>query len=125
MLVWPSSQRTRKRAGCSWSTSSITPLRAAWATRSDSTTIRSPTRAVISCSPPRRNSKPESNFCDHAEGARFEMATEDLTRLLDEAGVPYELLSHARTESAVAEAEALGLAPADVAKTLVVTTPER
>jgi Ala-tRNA(Pro) deacylase len=52
------------------------------------------------------------------------MATEDLTRVLDEAGVRYELLSHARTESAVAEAEALGLAPADVAKTLVVATPE-
>jgi prolyl-tRNA editing enzyme YbaK/EbsC (Cys-tRNA(Pro) deacylase) len=52
------------------------------------------------------------------------MATEDLTRVLKEAGVRYELLSHARTESAVAEAEALGLAPADVAKTLVVTTPE-
>jgi Ala-tRNA(Pro) deacylase len=52
------------------------------------------------------------------------MATEDLTRVLDEAGVRYELLSHARTESAGAEAEVLGLAPADVAKTLVVTTPE-
>jgi Ala-tRNA(Pro) deacylase len=52
------------------------------------------------------------------------MATEDLTRVLDEAGVRYELLSHARTESAVAEAEALGLTPAEVAKTLVVTTPE-
>jgi Ala-tRNA(Pro) deacylase len=52
------------------------------------------------------------------------MATEDLTRVLDEAGVRYELLSHARTESAVAEAGALGLVPADVAKTLVVTTPE-
>jgi Ala-tRNA(Pro) deacylase len=52
------------------------------------------------------------------------MATEDLTRVLDEAGVRYELLSHARTESAAAEAEALGLQPADVAKTLVVTTSE-
>lgn len=52
------------------------------------------------------------------------MTTEDLTRVLDEAGVRYELLSHARTESAVAEAEALGLAPADVAKTLVVATRE-
>ena len=52
------------------------------------------------------------------------MATEDLTRVLDEAGVRYELLSHAHTESAIAEAEALGLAPADVAKTLVVTTRE-
>ncbi len=52
------------------------------------------------------------------------MATEDLTRVLDEAGVAYELLPHAHTESAVAEAEALGLATDDVAKTLVVTTPE-
>jgi Ala-tRNA(Pro) deacylase len=57
-------------------------------------------------------------------GAKFEMATEDLTRVLDEAGVRYEFLAHSRTESAVAEAEALGVAPADVAKTLVVTTPE-
>jgi Ala-tRNA(Pro) deacylase len=52
------------------------------------------------------------------------MATEDLTRVLDEEGVRYELLAHSRTESAAAEAEALGLAPADVAKTLVVTTSE-
>ena len=52
------------------------------------------------------------------------MATEDLTRVLDEAGAPYELLPHARTESAVAEAEALGISSADVAKTLVVTTPD-
>jgi Ala-tRNA(Pro) deacylase len=50
------------------------------------------------------------------------MATEDVTRVLDDAGIAYELLPHPRTESAVAEAEALGLPPADVAKTLVVTT---
>jgi Ala-tRNA(Pro) deacylase len=52
------------------------------------------------------------------------VATDDLTRVLDEAGVRYQLLSHARTESAVAEAKALGIEPADVAKTLVVRTPE-
>jgi Ala-tRNA(Pro) deacylase len=52
------------------------------------------------------------------------VATEDLTRVLDEAGARYELLTHVRTESAAAEAEALGIAPADVAKTLVVTTPQ-
>src|SRR5688572_20439745 len=52
------------------------------------------------------------------------MATEDLTRVLDDAGVRYELLPHAHTESAAAEAEALGVPPADVAKTLVVATPE-
>jgi Ala-tRNA(Pro) deacylase len=52
------------------------------------------------------------------------VATEDLTRVLDEAGARYELLTHVRTESAVAEAEALGIASADVAKTLVARTPE-
>jgi Ala-tRNA(Pro) deacylase len=52
------------------------------------------------------------------------MATSDLTSTLEEAGVEYELLPHAHTETAVAEAEALGLEPADVAKTLVVKTPE-
>jgi Ala-tRNA(Pro) deacylase len=52
------------------------------------------------------------------------VATEDLTRALDDAGVTYELLEHAHTESAAAEADALGLTPADVAKTLVLTTPD-
>jgi Ala-tRNA(Pro) deacylase len=51
------------------------------------------------------------------------VATEDLTRVLDDAGARYERLTHVRTESAVAEAEALGIASADVAKTLVVRTP--
>jgi Ala-tRNA(Pro) deacylase len=55
---------------------------------------------------------------------RFAVAREDLTRVLDEMGARYELLPHAHTESAVAEAEALGLSPGDVAKTLVVATPE-
>jgi len=54
----------------------------------------------------------------------FTVATDDLTRALDEAGVRYELLPHAHTESAIAEADALGLTPDDVAKTLVVATPE-
>jgi Ala-tRNA(Pro) deacylase len=52
------------------------------------------------------------------------VGTEDLTSVLDAAGARYDLLPHAHTESAAAEAEALGLAPADVAKTLVVATPE-
>ena len=52
------------------------------------------------------------------------MATEDLTRVLDEAEVGYELLPHAHTESATDEAKALGVSPEDVAKTLVVTTPD-
>lgn len=51
------------------------------------------------------------------------MGTQDLTRVLDEAGVDYELLPHPYTESALGEAEALGLDPAEVAKTLVVATP--
>jgi Ala-tRNA(Pro) deacylase len=52
------------------------------------------------------------------------MGTEDLTSVLDAAGARYDVLPHAHTESAAAEAEALGLAPADVAKTLVVATRE-
>jgi Ala-tRNA(Pro) deacylase len=50
------------------------------------------------------------------------VAAEDLTRVLDEAGVQYELLPHARTETALAEAQALGVMPDEVAKTIVVTT---
>ena len=53
------------------------------------------------------------------------MATTDLTSVLDEAGVSYELLSHAHTESALAEAQALGVSPDDVAKTLVVVTSSK
>jgi Ala-tRNA(Pro) deacylase len=52
------------------------------------------------------------------------VASSDLKSTLDEAGVSYELLSHAHTESALAEAEALGVSPDDVAKTLVVKLPE-
>jgi Ala-tRNA(Pro) deacylase len=52
------------------------------------------------------------------------VATEDLTRALDEAGAAYELLNHAHTESALAEAQALGLAADDVAKTLIVKTAD-
>jgi Ala-tRNA(Pro) deacylase len=51
------------------------------------------------------------------------MVEKAITSILDEAGVEYELLPHAHTETAAAEAEALGLDPKDVAKTLVVSTP--
>ncbi len=51
------------------------------------------------------------------------MATSDLKSALDDAGVSYELLPHPHTETALAEAEALGVAPDDVAKTLVVKVP--
>lgn len=43
---------------------------------------------------------------------------------LEGAGVPYDLLEHPRTERAVDEAEALGLTPHEVAKTIVVATHE-
>jgi prolyl-tRNA editing enzyme YbaK/EbsC (Cys-tRNA(Pro) deacylase) len=52
------------------------------------------------------------------------MASTDVTRALEEAGAQHDLLAHAHTESALAEAEALGLDPADVGKTLVIATPE-
>jgi Ala-tRNA(Pro) deacylase len=48
----------------------------------------------------------------------------DVTGFLDQAGVGYEVLEHAHTERAAEEAAALGVAPAEVAKTLVLTTPE-
>lgn len=47
----------------------------------------------------------------------------DVTSVLDEAGVDYEVLEHAHTERASDEAEALGVAPDEVAKTLVLITP--
>ena len=47
----------------------------------------------------------------------------DLTSALDEAGVDYDVLEHEHTERAADEAAALGVAPEEVAKTLVLTTP--
>lgn len=52
------------------------------------------------------------------------MGTKELTRVLDKAHVNYELIPHKRTQSAAAEAEALGLQPREVAKTLIVATTE-
>jgi Ala-tRNA(Pro) deacylase len=48
----------------------------------------------------------------------------DVTSILDQAGIEYELLQHPRTETAVAEAEALGVNLKEVAKTLVLATAE-
>ena len=48
-----------------------------------------------------------------AEEAR--VAADDVTRALDEGGAEYELLPHAHTESALAEAKALHVDPAEVA----------
>ena len=52
------------------------------------------------------------------------MSLSDLTKVLDDAGAQYELLHHGHTERAAEEAEALGLAPAEVAKTLIARMPE-
>ena len=52
------------------------------------------------------------------------MATTAITAALDEAGLEYELLPHAPTDTAEAEAAALGVSSEEVAKTIVVTTPE-
>jgi Ala-tRNA(Pro) deacylase len=48
----------------------------------------------------------------------------DLTSVLDRAGVEYELLTHPHTVRASDEADALGLPPKAVAKTLVLDAPE-
>ena len=47
----------------------------------------------------------------------------NVTGFLDEAGIDFEVLEHKHTERAVDEATALGAAPEQVAKTLVLTTP--
>jgi Ala-tRNA(Pro) deacylase len=51
------------------------------------------------------------------------MAEQDVTSVLEEAGIEYELLAHSHTETAAAEAESLGLNPEEVAKTLVLSIP--
>jgi prolyl-tRNA editing enzyme YbaK/EbsC (Cys-tRNA(Pro) deacylase) len=51
------------------------------------------------------------------------MALDNLTSLLDRAGVPYDLLQHDHTESGIAEAQALGVPVDEVAKTLILDTP--
>lgn len=51
------------------------------------------------------------------------MVATALTSVLDDAGVEYEVLAHEHTETAADEARALGVEPAEVAKTLVVDTP--
>ena len=42
---------------------------------------------------------------------------------LDKAGIDYELIRHVRTNTAAAEADALGVARSKVAKTVVLTSP--
>lgn len=51
-------------------------------------------------------------------------APESLVQELERASIAYELIGHARTMSAAAEARALGLDPQEVAKTVVLVTPE-
>ncbi len=48
----------------------------------------------------------------------------DVTRLLEEAGVDFDVLEHAHTERASEEAAALGIGPEEVAKTLVLVAPD-
>ena len=48
----------------------------------------------------------------------------DVTRLLEEAGVDFDVLEHAHTERAVDEAAALGIGPEEVAKTLILVAPD-
>jgi len=49
--------------------------------------------------------------------------TRTLLDRLDEAGIPYELIPHRPTRTAVAEAHAVGVASWRVAKTIVIATP--
>ena len=51
-------------------------------------------------------------------------APKSLVQQLEQAHVAYELIGHPRTTTAAAEANVLGLDPHEVAKTLVLTTPD-
>jgi Ala-tRNA(Pro) deacylase len=51
-------------------------------------------------------------------------APKTLLDRLDEAGIAYDRIPHRRTDTAAAEAEALGFAPSQVAKTIVLTSPQ-
>ena len=52
------------------------------------------------------------------------MSAAQLTKVLDDAGAEYELLSHGHTERAVEEAAALGLTAAEVTKTVIARTSD-
>jgi Ala-tRNA(Pro) deacylase len=47
-----------------------------------------------------------------------------LLQQLEQASIAYELIDHTRTTTAAAEAHALGLEPREVAKTVVLSTPD-
>jgi Ala-tRNA(Pro) deacylase len=51
-------------------------------------------------------------------------APRSLVDQLERAAIEFELIDHARTETAAAEARILGLSPHEVAKTVVLVTPE-
>jgi Ala-tRNA(Pro) deacylase len=51
-------------------------------------------------------------------------APQSLIDELERASIAYELIDHARTTTAAAEARALAVAPHEVAKTVVLMTPE-
>ena len=52
-----------------------------------------------------------------------QIAPRSLVEELERASIEYELINHPRTTTARAEARALGLDPSEVAKTIVLTTP--
>jgi Ala-tRNA(Pro) deacylase len=52
------------------------------------------------------------------------MIAQPVAKVLEDAGVEFESLAHERTETASAEARALGVALGAVAKTVVLATPE-
>ena len=51
--------------------------------------------------------------------------TSELHQELDRAGIDFDLIEHRRTETAGAEALAIGVAPQEVAKTIVLVSGER
>lgn len=52
------------------------------------------------------------------------IAPETVVERLEQAHIQYELVPHRRTDTALAEAGALGVEPQEVAKTIVLSTPD-
>lgn len=53
-----------------------------------------------------------------------DMVPRSLVEQLERSSIEFELIDHARTESAAAEARILGLNPHEVAKTVILVTPD-
>ena len=106
MLVWPSSQRIRKRGGLLGAPPHSSHRLGDPRLRLDDDQV-SRLCASFLCSPPSASRRPTLTLDDHADEREVRGGNGRLRPARSRGGGRYALLPHARTESAVAEAEAL------------------